>query len=208
MQKAFQLLPLQLQQISPIKQKGSKEELVVTFQESLNLLWDHDTCHLLYTAAKPAATAPVPQRQGQSKEGSREGGDTQKKVGGTTGLHSDAQMPPPGTAPASSTYLLTSSQDAHVPWPPSTSTLWGTSAPANELQKCPTPATAQLNLCSCISILIWWHLGVHLPCYHTTQHTCCQSRGPVAIDLTSCACSQHNRSRGLELFQAKADSLL
>lgn len=72
---------------------------MVTFKESLNVLWDHGPA-TSFPPVKPAATALVPQPQGQNEKGNRGGGDTPKKVEETAELCSDA---------SSSSFSLTSS---------------------------------------------------------------------------------------------------
>ena len=100
----------------------------------------------LSTRVKPAAT--LLSLRGRDK-GSREGGDTPKTVGGTAGLRSDA---------SSSSYNLPPHRQLRCPGPLDAEHLYAPKSQSSSHQAAtapaPTPATAQLNLLSCVSILI------------------------------------------------------
>lgn len=114
---------------------------------------------------------------------SREGGDTPKKVGGTAGLPLDASS----SSSSPSQLNLPPRRQPGCPAPLDTKHLHAPENPSSSQQTAkipdPTPGKAQLNLCSCVSILIRWHLGVHLLDYHTTQCTCWQSRPRSSVRL-------------------------
>lgn len=131
---------------------------MVTFQESLDVLWDHDTCHLLCTGSSLLLLLPSPGAGTVRKEagaGTPQGGSRNcRALLRCLVLPSSPVLMQAAGCPAPDTELL------HTP----------------ELQptgcKVPHPPQQQQNPHTCAGFVTRWHLVVHLLCYHAIQCTC------------------------------------